>query len=50
VPIARGGGDQESNLQTMCATRRRPRDRNDLIGLEKNHGELPIDPIPGLDN
>jgi len=28
----------------------RPRDRNDLIGLEEIHGELPIDPIPGLDD
>ena len=28
----------------------RPRDRNDLIGLEEIHGELPIDPIPGLDS
>jgi hypothetical protein len=27
----------------------RPRDRNDLIGLEEVHGKLPIDPIPGLD-
>jgi len=27
----------------------RARDRNDLIGLEEIHGELPIDPIPGLD-
>jgi hypothetical protein len=27
----------------------RPRDRNDLIGLEGIHGELPIDPIPGRD-
>lgn len=27
----------------------RPRDRNDLIGLEEIHGPLPIDPIPGLD-
>ncbi|HEY2537107.1 MAG TPA: hypothetical protein VGI24_09025 [Solirubrobacteraceae bacterium] len=27
----------------------RPRDRNDLIGLEEIHGELPIVPIPGLD-
>ncbi|MGA8364491.1 MAG: DUF6036 family nucleotidyltransferase [Solirubrobacteraceae bacterium] len=27
----------------------RPRDRNDLIGLEEIHGELPIEPIPGLD-
>jgi hypothetical protein len=28
----------------------RPRDRNDLIGLAEIHGELPIDPIPGLDD
>jgi hypothetical protein len=28
----------------------RPRDRNDLIGLTEVHGELPIEPIPGLDN
>jgi hypothetical protein len=27
----------------------RPRDRNDLIGLEEIHGELPIEEIPGLD-
>lgn len=27
----------------------RPRDRNDLIGLEEVHGELPLDPIPGVD-
>jgi hypothetical protein len=27
----------------------RPRDRNDLIGLSEIHGELPNDPIPGLD-
>jgi hypothetical protein len=27
----------------------RPRDRNDLLGLEEIHGDLPIDPIPGLD-
>jgi hypothetical protein len=27
----------------------RPRDRNDLIGLEEVHGELPLEPIPGLD-
>jgi hypothetical protein len=27
----------------------RPRDRNDLIGLEEIHGELPIEKIPGLD-
>jgi hypothetical protein len=28
----------------------RARDRNDLLGLEEIHGELPIDPIPGLDD
>ncbi|HEV7162277.1 MAG TPA: DUF6036 family nucleotidyltransferase [Solirubrobacteraceae bacterium] len=27
----------------------RPRDRNDLIGLAEVHGELPVEPIPGLD-
>lgn len=26
----------------------RARDRNDLIGLEEIHGELPFEPIPGL--
>jgi hypothetical protein len=28
----------------------RPRDRNDLEELEALHGQLPIDPIPGLDS
>jgi hypothetical protein len=28
----------------------RPRDRNDLEELEAYHGELPIEPIPGLDD
>lgn len=28
----------------------RPRDRNDLLGLAEIHGELPKDPIPGLDS
>jgi hypothetical protein len=28
----------------------RPRDRNDLLGLAEIHGELPNDPIPGLDD
>jgi hypothetical protein len=27
----------------------RPRDRNDLMGLEEIHGKLPMEPIPGLD-
>jgi len=28
----------------------RPRDRNDLIGLEEIHGELPHDQLPGLED
>ena len=28
----------------------RARDRNDLLGLEEVHGELPEDEIPGLDS
>jgi hypothetical protein len=28
----------------------RPRDRNDLIGLEEIHGQLPNDPLPGLED
>jgi hypothetical protein len=28
----------------------RPRDRNDLLGLAEVHGELPHEPIPGLDD
>lgn len=28
----------------------RPRDRNDLLELEAFHGELPIEPIPGMDS
>jgi nucleotidyltransferase AbiEii toxin of type IV toxin-antitoxin system len=28
----------------------RPRDRNDLAALEEIHGELPLEPIPGLDD
>ena len=27
----------------------RPRDRNDLIGLAEIHGELPTEPLAGLD-
>ncbi len=27
----------------------RPRDQNDLLGLEEIHGALPAEPIPGLD-
>lgn len=28
----------------------RPRDRNDLIGLAEVHGDLPDEPIPGVDS
>lgn len=28
----------------------RPRDRNDLVGLEEIHGKLPHEPIPGVDS
>jgi hypothetical protein len=28
----------------------RPRDRNDLIGLEEIHGKLPVEKLPGLDS
>jgi hypothetical protein len=28
----------------------RPRDLNDLAELEAEHGELPVDPVPGLDS
>jgi hypothetical protein len=28
----------------------RPRDRNDLVGLEEIHGKLPFEPIPGIDS
>ncbi|HTC59126.1 MAG TPA: nucleotidyl transferase AbiEii/AbiGii toxin family protein [Solirubrobacteraceae bacterium] len=28
----------------------RPRDRNDLIGLEEIHGKLPIEELPGVDS
>lgn len=42
-----------ADLRTIVGFKRlagRPRDRNDLIGLAEIHGELPIDPIPGLDD
>ena len=28
----------------------RPRAPNDLLGLAEVHGELPLEPIPGLDS
>lgn len=42
-----------AGLRTVVAMKRlagRPRDRNDLAELEAEHGELPIDPVPGLDS
>jgi hypothetical protein len=41
-----------AGLSTIVGFKRlagRPRDRNDLAELEAYHGELPIEPIPGLD-
>jgi hypothetical protein len=41
-----------ASLNTIVGFKRladRPRDRNDLIGLAEIHGDLPIEPIPGLD-
>ncbi len=42
-----------AGLRTVVAMKRlsgRPRNRNDLAELEAEHGELPIDPVPGLDD
>jgi hypothetical protein len=49
-------GDMEfllAGLSSIVGFKRlanRPRDRNDLIGLEEIHGKLPVEPIPGLDS
>jgi hypothetical protein len=49
-----GGGEfMVAGLRSIVGFKRladRPRDRNDLIGLGDVHGELPIEPIPGLDS
>ncbi|MBA3420739.1 MAG: hypothetical protein H0U12_02410 [Thermoleophilaceae bacterium] len=42
-----------AGLETIVAMKRlagRPQDRNDLLALEAEHGELPIVRIPGLDS
>lgn len=42
-----------AGLSSIVAFKRlagRPRDRNDLAGLEEIHGELPYEPIAGLDH
>jgi hypothetical protein len=41
-----------ANLRSIVGFKRlagRPQDKRDLEELEAFHGELPIDPIPGLD-
>lgn len=48
------GGEQApfASLRTLVGFKRladRDQDRLDLVNLERLHGELPIDPIPGLD-
>ncbi len=46
------GGFLIAGLVTIVAMKRladRPQDRNDLLALEAEHGELPIVPIPGVD-
>ncbi|HEV7528719.1 MAG TPA: hypothetical protein VGO29_07465 [Solirubrobacteraceae bacterium] len=42
-----------ASLASLVAFKRiagRPRDQHDLSELERIHGELPIEPIPGLDD
>ena len=42
-----------AGLASIVAFKRlagRPRDRNDLEELQERHGELPIDPLPGIDD
>lgn len=42
-----------ASLASLVAFKRiagRPRDEHDLTELERIHGELPIEPIPGLDD
>lgn len=47
------GAFRIAGLRTVVAMKRlagRPRDRLDLEALAQEHGELPVDPIPGLDD
>lgn len=47
------GPFQVAGLASIVAFKRlagRPRDRNDLDELRERHGELPIDPLPGIDD
>lgn len=54
IPAAYDGVEfRLAGLRSIVGFKRladRPRDRNNLLGLEEIHGELPIDPIPGLDD
>jgi hypothetical protein len=48
-----GQSARVASLASLVALKRiagRPRDQLDLTELERIHGELPIQPIPGLDN
>lgn len=48
-----GGRFRVAGLSSVVAFKRlagRPRDRADLDELREIHGELPIDPLPGLDS
>jgi hypothetical protein len=53
IPAEYGGAEiWVAGLRSIVGFKRladRPRDRNDLLGLEEIYGELPIDPLPGLD-
>lgn len=50
--FAEHGSFRVAGLASLVGFKRlagRPQDRADLIELEAIHGELPVDPIPGLD-
>jgi hypothetical protein len=40
----------QAHLRASTSAGIRPRDRNDLLGLAEIHGELPNEPIPGVDS
>jgi hypothetical protein len=49
----RGQPARVASLASLVAFKRiagRPRDQLDLVELERIHGQLPIEPIPGLDD
>ncbi len=48
-----GGFAVIASLSSIVGFKRladRPRDRNDLAALEEIHGELPVEPIAGVDD